>query len=235
MVELSNCISPKFFFYLQSLLSRVFWWTLSEHKMNIHRKTQKQVTLLGHPALFHGYVFSWFYTAYNCIFFCHWNCFLYLIEAGFFLAVLTALCKLPSEGVWELLKRALKSFSLSCFLSLPLSLSSLLHFFFFSLCSGNQFPQGRKSWKLNSCPPWIQLTGRKSPNRSNLIRLEEAGKTTFKLGASLKEAFINNVHVHPFTARSAPPCLLLRLMWYQSWEKQCSYQLPPIKKKKADE
>lgn len=120
-------------------------------------------------------------------------------------------------------------------LSPPFSLLSPPLFFFLSLCSGNQFPQGRKSWKLNSCPPWIQLTGRKSPNRSNLIRLEEAGKTTFKLGASLKEAFINNVHVHPFTARSAPPCLLLRLMWYQSWEKQCSYQLPPIKKKKADE
>ena len=167
----------------------------------------------------------------RCIFFCHWNYFLYLIVA-LFLSSFDSVMQIAIRRGLRIVKKSPEIF-LSLLFPVSPPFSSLLHFFFpLSLCSGKQFPQGRKIWKLNSCPPWIKLTGRKTPNRSNLICLEEAGKTTFKLGASLKEAFINNVCVHPFTALSAPLCLSLCLMWYQSWEKQCSYQLPPIKKKK---
>ena len=159
----------------------------------------------------------------------------FVLNSLVFISSLTALYKLPSEGVWELLKRALKSFSLL----FPLSpLFSLLSppLFFFSLCSGKQFPQGRKAWKLNSCPPWIQLTGRKSPNRSNLICLEEAGKTTFNLGASLKEAFINNVYEHHFNFSVHPHvCYFVWCDINPGRNNALINFLPLKKKKKADE
>ena len=155
----------------------------------------------------------------RCIFFCHWNWFLYLIVAlvcFFFFSNFDSVMQIAIRRGLRIVKKSPEIF-ISLLFPLSPILSPLSSTFFFplSLCSGKQFPQGN----LNSCAPWIQLTGRKSPNRSNLICLEETGKTAFKRGASLKASFINDVCLHHFTVLSASPCLLLRLMCYQSWEK----------------
>lgn len=96
----------------------------------------------------------------------------------------------------------------------------------------------RDPWKLNLSPPWVQLAGRKSQNGSNLICLE-AGKTKFKIEASFQEAIIimSYLYMSLYSSQYIVMFITSFDLYYHSWKKLCSYQLPTIKTKqsKADE